>query len=158
MKPLFANKIFILLILMVLSSMSIQAQTKKPIRVLIVDGFSNHDWKQTSAVTKWILEKSGRFLVDVSTIPADSIERATWKPGFNKYAVVIQNTNNIQNPQLKWPLEAERQLERYVKAGGGLYILHSGNNAFPHWLEYDKMIGLGWRPVSMGYALGNRFQ
>jgi type 1 glutamine amidotransferase len=146
-------KIFILLILTILTSIGIQAQPKKTIRVLIVDGFSNHDWKQTTAVTKWILEKSGRFLVDVSTIPADSIEWAMWTPGFKKYAVVIQNTNNIQNPQLKWPAEAERELERYVKGGGGLYILHSGNNAFPHWAAYDKMIGLGWRPGSMGYAL-----
>ena len=153
MKQLFTNKIFVLLVLMIFSSMGILAQAKKPIHVLIVDGFSNHDWKQTTTVTKWILEKSGRFQVDVSTIPADSIERTTWKPAFKKYAVVVQNTNNIQNPQLKWPAAAERELERYVKAGGGLYILHSGNNAFPHWAEYDKMIGLGWRPNSMGYAL-----
>ena len=37
--------------------------------------------------------------------------------------------------------------------GGGLYILHSGNNAFSHWKEYDKMIGLGWRSKAIGYAL-----
>jgi type 1 glutamine amidotransferase len=153
MKQLFANKILMLLVLMILSSIGMLAQTKKPIRVLIVDGFSNHDWKQTTAVTKWILEKSGRFKVDVSTIPVDSIEQTAWKPVFKKYAVVIQNTNNIQNPRLRWPSKAERELERYVKEGGGLYILHSGNNAFPHWQEYDKMIGLGWRPNSMGYAL-----
>lgn len=153
MKQLLANKIFILLVFIILFSMGSLAQTKRPIHVLIVDGFSNHDWKQTTAVTKWILEQSGRFKVNVSTIPADSIERAMWKPGFKKYAVVIQNTNNIQNQQLRWPVEAERALEQYVKSGGGLYILHSGNNAFPHWPEYDKMIGLGWRPKSMGYAL-----
>ena len=43
-------------------------------------------------------------------------------------------------------------MEAYVKNGGGLYVLHSANNAFPHWAEYDKMIGLGWRPKSFGYA------
>src|SRR5436190_1582933 len=122
MKRSFGKKTFILPVLMILSSLSLLAQSKKPLSVLIVDGFSNHDWKQTSAITKWILEKSGRFQVDISTIPADSIERATWKPGFKKYAVVIQNTNNIQDPQQKWPAEAERDLERYVKEGGGLYI------------------------------------
>ena len=30
---------------------------KRSIPVLIVDGFSNHDWKQTTVVTKWILEE-----------------------------------------------------------------------------------------------------
>ena len=129
------------------------AQKKQVISVLIIDGFSNHDWKQTSAITKKILEKTGRFSVDVSTIPADSSDRSVWKPDFKKYAVVIQNTNNIHNPSLRWPVLAEQALEKYVRAGGGLYILHSGNNAFPHWREYDKMIGLGWRPRSSGYAL-----
>jgi type 1 glutamine amidotransferase len=129
------------------------AQKKQVISVLIVDGFSNHDWKQTTAVTKWILEKTGRFSVDVSTIPADSSDRSIWKPDFKKYAVVIQNTNNIHNTSLRWPVPAEQALENYVKAGGGLYILHSGNNAFPHWKEYDQMIGMGWRPRSSGYAL-----
>lgn len=124
-----------------------------PIHVLIIDGFSNHDWKQTTAMTKWILEGSGRFDVDVTTIPSDSIELAAWRPDFTKYAVVIQNTNNIHNPGLRWPSQAERALEKYVRRGGGLYILHSANNAFPHWKEYDKMIGLGWRPDTVGYAL-----
>ncbi|MEO6285406.1 MAG: ThuA domain-containing protein [Dyadobacter sp.] len=134
-------------------SLGVLAQKAKPIRVLIVDGFSNHDWKQTTAVTKWILEESGRFLVEVSTVPADSLERSAWNPDFTKYALIVQNTNNIQNPSLRWSRQAEKQLEEYVKNGGGLYILHSANNAFPHWKEYDKMIGLGWRRASEGYAL-----
>lgn len=129
------------------------AQKDKRIAVLIVDGFSNHDWKQTTAVTRWILEQSGRFKIEVSTIPADSLQRSAWKPEFGKYAVIIQNTNNIQNPRLKWPAPAEQALEEYVRNGGGLYILHSGNNAFPHWKAYDRMIGMGWRPQSLGYAL-----
>jgi type 1 glutamine amidotransferase len=133
--------------------MSAMAQNGKPIRVLIVDGFSNHDWAQTTAVTRWILEKSGRFIVNVSTIPDDSAQRSRWLPKFSGYAVVIQNTNNIHNSTLRWPAQAEQALEKYVKGGGGLYILHSANNSFPHWKEYDKMIGLGWRPDSVGYAL-----
>lgn len=148
-----------LVIVSILSAVSglvsgpVRAQKSKPIPVLIVDGFSNHDWKQTTIVTKWILESSGRFKVDVSTIPADSTQRSRWGPDFRGYAVVIQNTNNIQNPRLRWPAQAEKALEQYVKEGGGLYILHSANNAFPHWPEYDKMIGLGWRPNTVGYAL-----
>jgi len=125
----------------------------RPLTVLIVDGFSNHDWKQTTALTKWILEGSGLFRVSVSTIPSDSVQRSTWAPKFSNYDVVVQNTNNIQDTTLRWPVRAERSLEKYVRAGGGLYILHSANNAFSHWKEYDKMIGLGWRPATVGYAL-----
>ncbi|HUH19654.1 ThuA domain-containing protein [Albibacterium sp.] len=126
---------------------------QKIIRALIVDGFSNHDWKQTTAVIKWMLEKTGRFHVDVSTIPTDSVQLVNWKPVFTNYDVVIQNTNNINTPHLKWSPWAERALEKYVEEGGGLYVLHSANNAFSHWEEYDKMIGMGWRDKSVGYAL-----
>jgi type 1 glutamine amidotransferase len=125
-------------------SLCASAQTK----VLIVDGFSNHDWKQTSHLTKRILEESGLFKVDISTM-----EDSTWLPAFKQYAVVIQNTNNVFNTAIRWPRRVELALEDYVRKGGSLYVLHSGNNAFPHWKEYDKMIGLGWRPKTTGFAL-----
>lgn len=136
-----------------LAGVHVLAQSNKRIAILIVDGFSNHDWKQTTAVTKWILEQSNLFKIDVSTIPEDSFQRQSWLPQFDKYAVVIQNTNNIQDPRLRWPVPAQQSLEKYVRKGGGLYILHSANNAFPEWKEYDKMIGLGWRPKTTGYAI-----
>lgn len=133
-----------LCILFLAVSFCASAQTK----VLIVDGFSNHDWKQTSNLTKRILEESGLFKVDISTM-VDS----AWQPAFKQYAVVIQNTNNVFNTAIRWPRRVEQALEDYVRSGGSLYVLHSGNNAFPHWKEYDKMIGLGWRPKTSGFAL-----
>lgn len=128
---------------------------KKLIRVLIVDGYSNHDWKQTTLVTKKILEESKLFVVSVSTAPATTSEDslAEWAPHFNKYDVVIQNTNNINDTLLRWPRKVQIELQKYVASGGGLYILHSANNAFPNWKEYNEMIGLGWRPKETGYAL-----
>lgn len=125
------------------------------IRVLIVDGLSNHDWKQTTKVVKAILEESKRFRVDVSTAPSTVTDTAwaSWNPVFKNYDVVIQHSNNIQNKEWRWPRRIEEKLEAYVKSGGGLYILHSGNNSFPHWKEYDLMMGLGWRPKETGYAL-----
>ncbi|SIN99109.1 ThuA domain-containing protein [Chitinophaga niabensis] len=124
-------------------------QKEQPIPVLIIDGFSNHDWKQTSELTKRILEESGRFKVDIVTVVPDS----AWEPSFKKYAVVIQNTNNVFNLALRWPRNAELALEDYVRKGGSLYVLHSGNNAFPHWEGYNKMIGIGWRSRTTGYAI-----
>ena len=128
---------------------------KKLIKVLIIDGFSNHDWRQTTLVTKRILEETKQFKVTVSTTPAtpDDASWNNWNPKFKDYEVVIQNTNNIQNKKIQWPRRVEEQLEQYVKSGGGLYILHSANNAFAHWPEYNLMIGLGWRPKETGYAL-----
>jgi type 1 glutamine amidotransferase len=146
-------KFFTFLIATVLSSAVVTGQRSKPIHVLIIDGFSNHDWKQTSLVTRMILEKSGLFTVDVTTIPTDSIERLAWRADFSKYPVIIQSSNNLADRRLVWPKEMEKQLEEFVSKGGGLYILHSANNAFLHWIEYEKMIGMGWRPITVGYAL-----
>src|SRR5262245_38815971 len=37
------------------------------IKVVIVDGQNNHDWKSTTPFMKKVLEESGRFTVDVAT-------------------------------------------------------------------------------------------
>ncbi len=125
------------------------------IEVLIVDGFSNHDWKQTTHVVKSILEETNLFTVSVSTAPSepDDEDWSRWNPDFQDYDVVIQNTNNIHNEEIKWPKKVQEKIENYVQSGGGLYILHSANNAFPDWEEYNRMIGLGWRSPNEGVAL-----
>lgn len=131
-----------------------QKKTDK-IDVLIVDGFSNHDWKQTSLVVKTILEKTGLFNVSISTTPSESNSKDwdRWNPKFKKFDVIIQNTNNVHNKEFRWPKRIEKKLEHYMKSGGGLYILHSANNAFPKWTAYNLMIGLGWRHVNEGDAI-----
>lgn len=151
----FSRYLMLLLFFMLNTATYGQGENKKPIHVLIVDGYSNHDWKQTTVVTKRILEASGLFNIAVTTAPAttDADSLLTWDPDFKGYDVVIQNTNNIHNKALRWPRRMEEKLAQYVADGGGLYILHSANNAFPHWKEYDRMIGLGWRPKETGFAL-----
>jgi len=39
------------------------------LRVVIVDGQNNHNWRATTPLVKRILENCGRFTVDVSTTP-----------------------------------------------------------------------------------------
>ncbi|NPA35820.1 MAG: ThuA domain-containing protein [Chlorobi bacterium] len=127
----------------------------KKIKVLIVDGYSNHNWRQTTKVVKHILKNAGMFSVSVSTAPSESgaKEWETWEPQFDRYDVVIQNTNNIFNKKIKWPRRVQKELEDYVSSGGGLFILHSANNAYANWPEYNLMIGLGWRKPDEGVAL-----
>ena len=99
---------------------------------MIIDGYSNHDWKQTSRINKSILEESKLLAVSVSTAPGTANEDsgASWDHDITSYDVIIQNINNIQNVNFQWPRRVEEKLEKYVSSGGGLYVLHSGNNAF----------------------------
>jgi len=145
------------IICVALCSSTTNAQQKKSsiIKVLIIDGFSNHDWKQTTKLTRQMLEQTGLFEVSVSTTPATATDSnwINWSPNFSAYDVIVQNTNNINDKAIRWPEKIEAQLVTYVKNGGGLYILHSGNNAFSHWKKYDTLIGMGWRKADAGIAL-----
>ncbi len=44
------------------------------------------------------------------------------------YDVVIQNSNNINNKDIRWPEEIEKKLESYVKSGGGLFKRKCGRS------------------------------
>ena len=106
------------------------AETNK-IKVLIVDGFSNHDWKQTTALLKGILQPTGLFDISVSTTPAttNSPDWATWRPKFSDYDVVIQTYNDLKGG-IMWPREVQAAFENFVTNGGGVFDYHAGNNAF----------------------------
>ena len=60
------------LLLACLVSSVMATEAPRPIRVLIVDGFSNHDWRLTTRSIRAILEPTGLFSVDVSTSPPDA--------------------------------------------------------------------------------------
>ena len=129
-----------------LSSTSVSAAEK--LKLLIVDGQNNHNWKATSPVLKSFLEKTGRFTVTISTSPPRNGGEAAWakfRPDFASADVVLSNYNG----QL-WPKPVQASLEKYVGGGGGLVIVHAANNAFPQWGEWNKMIGLGWRGAGYG--------
>lgn len=124
---------------------------------LIIDGVNNHDWEAGTRGVAAILKASGRFTVEVSTTPpreAPPEKWSAWRPRFSDYRVVIVNFNGGHKQDgLRWPAEVEQSLERYVRAGGGLVVLHAANNAFLEWKAWNEMIGLGWRDKSFGPGL-----
>lgn len=123
-----------------------------PIRVLIVDGFGNHDWQRTTRLIRGVLEPLDEFRIEVSTAPANSAA-TVWKPDFSRCDVVIQTCNDINNSGPLWPENARNDFEAFVSNGGGVFVFHSGNNAFAKWDAYNAMIGLGWRNKNFGTAI-----
>jgi type 1 glutamine amidotransferase len=124
------------------------------VRVLIVDGFSNHDWRQTTALIRGILAPTGLFDVTVSTTPqtTNAAAWAAWRPKFSDYDVVIQNCNDY-GQHISWPEPVKIDFENFVRNGGGVYIFHSAENAFVGWKEYERMVGLCWRQPNYGRAI-----
>jgi uncharacterized protein len=132
--------------------LSIVSVSRGQIHVLIVDGINNHDWAAATADIRSILDEAGGFSVDVSTLTPEMLNQ--WKPNLFKYQVLVNNFNggHLDNG-IRWPQPVEKQMEAYVKGGGGLVVWHAANNAFLHWAAYNDMIGLGWRNPDFGPGL-----
>ena len=69
------------------------AQTAEPIKVLLIDGQNNHDWKTTSPLLKAILEETKLFAVEVATAPPAGKDMSGFKPDFAAHGVVVSNYN-----------------------------------------------------------------
>jgi sugar lactone lactonase YvrE/type 1 glutamine amidotransferase len=124
------------------------AEAARKLKVLIVDGQNNHNWKSTSPLMKSFLEKTGRFSVSVVTTPPKNSSEELWdqfRPRFSQFDLMLSNYNGNL-----WPKRVQRKLEEFVSQGGGVVVVHAANNAFPQWPEWNKMIGLGWRNSNYG--------
>ena len=127
----------------------------KKIRVVLVDGQNNHNWRATTPVMKKALLDSGKFSVDVSTNlkPGDKApegwESVSFPPDLSKYDVIVSNYNGAS-----WPAEFNNSLDAQLKNGKiGLVIVHAANNSFGGWNEYRQMVGMGWYGSNTGDRL-----
>ena len=103
-----------LVTLFILTAGSIQAAEK--LKILLIDGQNNHDWKSTTPVMKWALEDSGRFTVEVSTTPG----AAPHQPQALKAGATDKQKEDFKNALAKWK-EEKANLEK------------SGKDAWTNW-------------------------
>ena len=126
-----------LLCLAVLLVLTLSARAAEPLKVLLIDGQNNHDWKTTSPILQAILEETKLFKVDRATAPGGQ-DLSSFSPNFADYAVVVSNYNGAL-----WSPATQEAFEKYVSGGGGFASVHAANNSFPEWKAYNEMIGLG---------------
>lgn len=111
------------------------------IKVLVIDGQNNHNWKQTTPVLVNALESAGCFAATVSTTPDNKAPKEAWNdwnPKFSDYAAIVSNYNGQD-----WPETVQRNFEAFVKNGGGFVCVHAADNSFGQWTAYNEMIGVG---------------
>ena len=116
------------------------AEPTAPIKALIVDGQNNHKWADTTPVLQEMMEKSGRFTVDVSTCPPKGKDMSGYLPEFDKYDLVVVNNGWRADP---WSDQAMQAFERFVENGGGVVSYHAADNAWPQWQAWNEMIAIG---------------
>ena len=110
------------------------------LKALIVDGQNNHKWAATTPVLREMMEKCGRFSVDVATCPPRGKDMSGYLPEFAKYDVVVVNNGNNAD---SWSQEAEQAFERFVENGGGVVSYHAADNAWADWQAWNEMIAIG---------------
>lgn len=133
------------------------------IRVLILSGRNNHDWRTTTPFLKKLLLDSDRFDVRVNEEPA-GMTAATLAP----YDLLVLDYNGP-----RWGEVTEKAVEEFVKSGKGMVVIHGASWAFnglqvlgdrhvrtgimePAWPEYAKMIGGIWSEAEPRTGHGKR--
>jgi len=112
--------------------------SRAPLKVLILDGQNNHQWKTTTPIMKEYFEASDRFVVEVATSPPEKHDMSSFQPAFGQYDVVVSNYNGAP-----WPPATQQEFQAFVHGGGGFVTVHAADNAFADWPEYNEIIGLG---------------
>ena len=112
--------------------------TAASIKTLIVTGQNNHNWQVSHVALKNILEHSGLFTVDVAVSPPEGGDMSAFQPDFRQYRLVVLDYNGDE-----WTAEMQRRFTEYAENGGGIVVYHAAGAPFPHWIEYNQIIGLG---------------
>jgi len=141
---------------------SLMAEAK--LKVLIIDGQNNHVvWPKSTIMMKQYLEETGLFEVDIMRtqftwnaqrekdfLPLAGVGETQnldepkadpdFAPDFTAYDVVVSNFgwNAADLPE-----KTQTALEKYMKNGGGLVVVHAADNSWPEWKGFNEMIGIG---------------
>jgi type 1 glutamine amidotransferase len=116
------------------------------IKLLILSGANNHNWKATTPVLKKMYEDSGRFAVDVS----DDVPHLTGAD-FAKYDCIVSNYTTYPTVAGKrWPAQTEKAFLDYISAGHGFVLFHAASTAWGDWPEFSDLIGLTWQKDADG--------
>jgi len=127
-----------------------------PIRVLLLSGQNNHNWRETTPVLKRLCEDTGRFTVDICEQPG-KLTAETLQP----YSVIVSNWNSFssdpRNPAAAWPEKTREAYLDFVRNGKGHVVIHAGSSSFYDWPEYQKLILATWGMDVTGHGAPHDF-
>ncbi|WP_394792904.1 ThuA domain-containing protein [Armatimonas sp.] len=105
------------------------------ITTLYVTGANNHDWERTGPFLRDVLTASGDFSITYTEDASAALEG-----DLSGFDLLFLDYNGSL-----WSEAAQANFLEAVKGGTGVVVLHAADNAFPGWIEYEKLVGLLWR-------------
>jgi len=109
------------------------------IRVLLLTGANNHDWRATTAALATLFAASPKFAVTVEECP--------WKmkpADIEGYDLLFSNWNTYGPDKREWTAEMKAAFMAWVKRGGGFFVLHAGGSMFYDWDAFQSLTGGSW--------------
>lgn len=110
------------------------------IRVLMMTGQNNHNWKATTPALKEVIEASGRFELTISETP--------WEFGpdaFAGYDVVFSNWSMWPKlDQDPWSPATKTAYLDHLASGGGMVVMHAGSSIHYQWPTFQALVGKTW--------------
>jgi type 1 glutamine amidotransferase len=118
-----------------------QETSRAGVRVLIVTGedYPGHKWQQTTPVLRDQLGQDRRISVDV--VEDLKLLRSL---DLGRYDSVVMHFKNY-DPKVPGP-GGWTNLEKFVRDGGGLVLVHFACGAFQEWPGFVKLAGRVWNP------------
>ena len=120
----------------------------EPLRVLILSGRNNHDWKQTTPELMKLYQDSPRFVADVTEDPTTCTADV-----LAKYDVLVSNWcawPDVNGRQ--WGPQAEKAFLGFVRSGKGFALVHAASATLHSWPEYQQMVGATWKLGTTGHG------
>jgi len=117
------------------------ATPPKPVRVLIVTGteYIGHPWKQTAPALQKVMEQDKRLEVRIVEDP-----EFLASPIVADYDVIFLHFFTDNHQQFVREKQIRENLEKLVKQGKGLMLLHLACGAFEDWPEFVDLAGKVW--------------
>ena len=133
-----------LLLILVFGAQYLHGSIAAKVKVMLLSGENNHNWKQTTPLIKELLESSQRFEIRV----VNHIQNIAPKT-LSEYDVIVSNWNLWKYrkgvpARLVWPDELKAAYVDYVRSGGGHVVIHAGSSTFYDWPDYQQICVATW--------------
>jgi type 1 glutamine amidotransferase len=131
-------KFFLLCICLSPAVNEIHAKSKL-VRILILSGNNNHDWKTTTPFIQSVFAGDRQFTADVTERP-DTLSVGMLK----SYQVIVSNWNAFPDQTGLWTEEAKKAVLDFMDNGGGFVCIHAASATHQDWREYLQITGGRW--------------